>query len=132
MIGGTRTSSSSPASLALSLIFGAGQVVVGGAVAYRLLVRSEWRRLNIFALLLIALWFVTSGVTELFVSGMETAHNVRGVPGAASFAVWRGRADTVLVVISGSLVILFAIVLAVHQLRKLQRERRLAGDDPSK
>lgn len=121
MIGGVPTSS--PASLTLSLIFGAGQLVVGSGVAFRLLARSDWRRTNLFTLLLIALWFVASGLTELFVSGMETAHDLRGVPSAAGFTLWRGRADTALVAVSLALVILFLGVLAVRQLRRFERAR---------
>jgi len=74
-----------------------------------------------FALLLIALWFVASGMTELFVSGMETAHDLRGVPSAASFTLWRGRADAALTVASVILVIMFLVALAVHYLRRLER-----------
>lgn len=114
---------SSPASLVLSLIFGAAQVIVGGVVAYRLIARSEWRRLNLLMLLLIALWFVASGVTELFVSGMETAHGLRGVPSAAGFALWRGRADTALVVVSVALVGAFLVALIVRQVRRFERAR---------
>ena len=118
-IGGVPTSS--PASLVLSLIFGAAQVIVGGVVAYRLIARSEWRRLNLLMLLLIALWFVASGVTELFVSGMETAHGLRGVPSAAGFALWRGRADMALVVVSIALVGAFLVALIVRQVRRFER-----------
>ena len=129
-IGGTRTSS--PASLTLSLIFGAGQVIVGGAVAYRLFTHSEWRRLKLFALLLIALWFIASGVTELFVSGMETSHDVRGIPSAAGFALWRGRADTVLIAVSIILVAVFVVAIAVRQFRAFQWARHVPGDDRSR
>lgn len=127
MIGGTRTSS--PASLALSLIFGAGQIIVGGAVAYRLLTRSDWRQLNRFILLLIALWFVASGVTELFVSGMETSHVLHGVPSAADFAIWRGRADSALVAISAILAAIVVIAIAMHQVRRLGQVSHKSDDD---
>ena len=121
MIGGVPTSS--PASLVLSLLFGLVQLVVGAGVAYRLLLRSEWRRPNLFTLLLIALWFTVSGATELFVSGMETAHDLQGVPTAAGFTLWRGRADTALAAVTIVLAAVFVIALAVYQVRRFERAR---------
>ena len=47
-------------------------------------------------LLLIALWFVCSGLAELLVSGMEASRRLWGTPGAATFALWRARADAAL------------------------------------
>ncbi|MGH2517502.1 MAG: hypothetical protein ACRDHP_17770 [Ktedonobacterales bacterium] len=120
-IGGVPTSS--PVSLALSLVFGAGQLVVGAGVAYHLLARSEWRRPNRFLLLLIALWFVASGVTELFVSGMETAHGIAGAPSLAEFTLWRGRADTTLVVVSALLVAVLLSGVVVRRIHRIARGR---------
>lgn len=120
-IGGVPTSL--PVNLVLSLLFGAGQLLAGGAVAFRLLTRSEWRRLNHFTLLLIALWFVASGVTELFVSGMETLHDLRGTPTAAVSTLWRGRADTALIAVSGMLILVLLAALGIRQMRRLARVR---------
>lgn len=103
-----------PVSLVLSLLFGAAQVVVGGAVALRLLSRKPWRVGAPFFLLLICLWFVCSGFAELAVSGMEFARSVGGAPSARAVAVWRGRVDTLLllatVTLSLSLVARFVLV----------------------
>lgn len=112
-----------PVNLVLSLLFGAGQLIVGGVVALRLIVRSEWRHLNRFVLLLIALWFVASGVTELFVSGMEALRDLRGAPDAAVFALWRGRADTALLAVSGVVIVALLAVLGIQQARRLARAR---------
>ena len=112
-----------PVNVVLSLLFGAGQLIVGGAVAIRLIARSAWRRLNHFVLLLIALWFVASGVTELFVSGMEALRNLRGAPDAAVFALWRGRADMALLAVSGMLVVALLAALGIRQARQLARVR---------
>lgn len=60
-----------------------------------------------FVLLLIALWFVCSGLAELLVSGMEASRRLWGAPGTATFALWRGRADAALL----SATILLALAL---------------------
>ena len=104
-------------------MFGAGQVVVGGVVAYRLLAGAKWRQTNLFLLVLLALWFVASGLTELFVSGMETARDIRDTPSAAVFTLWRGRADAALVGVSIVLVATFLIAFATRRLRHLVRAR---------
>lgn len=66
-------------------------------------------------LLLIALWFVCSGLAELLVSGMEASRLLRETPDAATFALWRGRADAALLWAT----ILLALALVVYPL--LQR-----------
>lgn len=94
-----------PLNLVLSLIFGAGQVVVGAVIARYSLApvrRLEWRA----ALLsFVGLWFVLSGVIELFVSGMEASQRVNGAPSAATFALLRSQADATLFVASGLLAV---------------------------
>ncbi|HET9111021.1 MAG TPA: hypothetical protein VFN78_09375 [Ktedonobacterales bacterium] len=85
-----------PPNLVLSLIFGAGQIVVGAWLAWHTLHserRAQWRAaIPTFA----GLWFVVSGVVELFVSGMESSLRLTGAPSPAVFALWRSRADTTL------------------------------------
>lgn len=89
--------------LVLSLIFGLGQIVVGGLlIAHG---RSRWRQASIFLLLLAGTWCICSGAVELFVSGMESVQRISGVPDHATFSLWRGRADTVLVVATGLIVL---------------------------
>lgn len=67
-------------------------------------------------LLLIAAWFVCSGIAELIVSGMETWRKLSGAPSAASFALWRGRVDLALVAASA---LLLLCVIAYPLLRRL-------------
>lgn len=93
--------------LILSLVFGVGQVVAGLFVSRRLLANAPWRRPGSLTLLLLSCWFVASGLCELFVSGMEAAHTLAGAPTLATFEVWRGRADDLLLGVSGALVLLF-------------------------
>lgn len=100
--------------LALSLLFGAGQLLVGAAFVYRIVAHGEWRLPKWFLLLTIAGWFVASGATELFVSGMEVTHNIAGKPSLQVFRLWRARADTTLAVISVALVVVLAAFLTWH------------------
>lgn len=103
---------SSSISLALSLLFGVAQLGIGGAFVWHLLRRDRWRPLRGYFLLMIAAWFVCSGIAELIVSGMETTHRLWGAPAAASFAVWRGRVDVALAIASALLLVcLFAYPL---------------------
>ena len=99
-------------------MFAIVQIGVGGVAAQRILARGLWRRAGMFVLLLIALWFVCSGLTEVVVSGMEASRRLWGTPGAATFALWRGRADAALL----SATILLALALLAFPL--LQRVLR--------
>lgn len=103
--------------LVLSLIFGLGQVVVGLVVAWRLMAGKAWRRPSMLLLLTVSCWFVASGITELFVSGMETAQTVSGALSEATFALWRARADDLLLAASVALVVGFAVWYAALRLR---------------
>lgn len=103
--------------LVLSLIFGLGQVVVGLAVAWRLFASKAWRRPNMLILLAVSCWFVVSGITELFVSGMETAETVGGALSEATFALWRARADDLLLAASVVIAVGFAGWYAALRLR---------------
>lgn len=87
---------SMPLNLILSLVFGVGQMVVGGWLALHMLRQeNNWRKGVMFS---VGLWFVVSGVIELLVSGMETSQRLTGSPIASVFALWRTRADTALTV----------------------------------
>lgn len=89
----------SPVNLALSLLFGVGQIVVGALfIAHGW---NRWRRAGVFLLALVGAWFICSGVIELFVSGMETLQRLSGVPDHAIFSLWRERADTALAIATG-------------------------------
>lgn len=94
----------STVNLVLSLVFGVGQIVVGSLlVAHG---RNRWRRAGVFVLMLAGAWFVCSGIIELFVSGMESLQHLSGMPGRATFSLWRGRADTALVVATGAILLI--------------------------
>jgi type IV secretory pathway VirB2 component (pilin) len=80
--------------LALSLLFGVGQIIVGGALVLN--GRRQWRRAGVLLMMLAGTWFVCSGTIELFVSGMESVQRLSGVPDSATFSLWRGRADGLL------------------------------------
>ena len=92
-----------PINLALSLVFGLGQIVVGGWLAVYPLARQRYLQWRQGLMMFVGLWFVVSGVVELVVSGMETSQRLTGAPGAVAFALWRGRADTALFVASALL-----------------------------
>lgn len=94
--------------LVLSLLFGVGQIVVGSLLVSH--GRRGWRRAGNFVLMLVGAWFVCSGAIELFVSGMETLQRVSGVPDPAMFSLWRGRADTVLAIATGVILLIGALV----------------------
>jgi hypothetical protein len=97
-------------SLVLSLLFGVGQIGAGCLlVAHG---RRRWRRGGVFVLMLVGIWFVCSGATELFVSGMEACQQIGVGPDTATFILWRGRADTLLAVATG-IILLSGILIAV-------------------
>jgi hypothetical protein len=114
----------SPVSLVLSLAFGVGQVIVGLGVARWVLLARRWRKASLFVLLLLALWFVCSGIAELFVSGMETLRLITRWPALAAFTLWRGRADAALL---AATVVLLAALLAHAAVSLVSRRRRPAG-----
>ena len=100
----------SPVNLALSLLFGVGQIVVGALfLAHG---RNRWRRAGVFLLMLAGAWCICSGVIELFVSGMESVQRLSGSPDQATFSLWRGRADTGLAIATG-LILLIGLVGAL-------------------
>lgn len=100
------------------------QLGIGGAVARHLLRRDRWRPARGYFLLLIAAWFVCSGIAELIVSGMETWRRLWSAPSAASFALWRGRVDLALVVASA---LLLLCLIAYPVLRRLPAAGHDAG-----
>ncbi len=96
-------------SLALSLLFAVGQVLLGGIVALRIARSGRWRTVAQYVLMLVAVWFIASGVCELLVSGMEMARHVSGHPSATAFAAWRSQIDLALVIVTCGLVVLVAL-----------------------
>lgn len=112
-----RHATSPPLSLALSLLFGAGQLVIGGLVAWRIARSGRWRIFGQYLLMLVALWFVWSGISELLVSGMEAARDIFGHPSAAHFAAWRAPIDAALLVVSCVLAVALALYPIAIRLR---------------
>lgn len=114
-----------PINLILSLVFGVGQIVVGAWLAWHSLQserRPHWRAALLIA---VGLWFIVSGVIELFVSGMETSQRLTGAPGAGQFALWRSRADTTLFAFSAALA--FGLVVYALAVPLTKRLRAVSG-----
>ena len=103
--------------LAFSLLFGFGQLGLGVLFIRRIAARGMWRDPKWFLLLVIAAWFVMSGLAEIFVSGMEVSRRLSGHPSARSFHLWRGRADTLLAIYSGVLLLALVVFLLRWRLR---------------
>jgi len=104
-------------SLALSLLFGAGQLVIGGIVALRIARTGRWRAFGQYLLMLVALWFTFSGLSELLVSGTEAVRAITMHPSAAVFASWRSRIDGALLVVSACLAVALALYPLAIRLR---------------
>jgi hypothetical protein len=86
----------------------------------------RWRRTGVFVAMLAGAWFVCSGAIELFVSGMEVAQRLVHVPSPAAFALWRGRADTLLLIATIALALIGLGYAIAHRTGLLDRlDRRL-------
>lgn len=94
-----------PINLVLSLVFGLGQLAIGGWLAWYSLARTRRGQWRIAILLFAGLWLMVSGAIELFVSGMETSQRLAGSPNMATFTMLRGRADGVLFAVTAVLLI---------------------------
>ncbi|WIG57347.1 MAG: hypothetical protein OJF49_000091 [Ktedonobacterales bacterium] len=106
--------------LILSLLFGFGQLIIGGILALRM---RRWHTFRIFVLFIVSLWFVGSGTTEIIVSGMETCQRLIGTPDASTFTLWRGRADAALLAFTVAL----SIFLCTHPIRSRLFSARTGG-----
>lgn len=98
-------SGSIPPNLILSLVFGAGQIVVGGGLAWYGLAPARWRQWRAVLAGAAGVWFFVSGVCELIVSGMELSRQLGGGPSAAVFMRMRGLADGALFAATGALAV---------------------------
>lgn len=114
-------SGSIPPNLILSLIFGVGQIVVGGGLAWYGLAPRRWGQWRSVLAGAAGVWFFVSGVCELIVSGMEVSRLLGGGPSAEVFAQTRGLADSALFAATGALAVgllLYVTVMAVMVRRK--------------
>jgi len=117
-----------PLNLILSLVFGMGQVAVGAWLAWHSLQSERRPRWRAALLIAVGLWFIVSGVIELFVSGMETSQRLTGVPAAGVFALWRSRADAALFALSAALALGLVAYALIYPLMKRVRMASRAED----
>jgi hypothetical protein len=117
-------SGSIPPNLILSLIFGAGQIVVGGGLAWYGLTPARWRQWRAVLAGAAGVWFFVSGVCELIVSSMELSRSLGDGPSAAVFTQTRGLADSALFLVTGALAVaLLAYFIAMTVLGRRAPER---------
>lgn len=108
-----------PPNLILSLVFGVGQIVVGGGLAWYGLAPRRWRQWRAVLAGAVGLWFFVSGVCELIVSGLEVSQRLGGGPSAVEFAQARGLADDILFTATAALAVgLAAYFIAMAVMRR--------------
>lgn len=98
-----------PAALAVSLLFGVGQLVVGALLVGRGLRGGRWQRLSVYVATVLGVWLACSGLVELYVSGLALASLGWGMPSPRDLAHWRQRADDVLLGATGVLALLLLL-----------------------
>jgi hypothetical protein len=109
--------------LILSLVFGVGQIAVGGGLAWYGLAPARWRQWRPVLAGVAGAWFFVSGVCELIISGMELSRGLGGGPSAAAFAQARALADGALFAATGAL----AVGLAAYLIARALIDRRTPG-----
>jgi hypothetical protein len=114
----------SPVMLAISLIFGVGQIAVGAGLVIRGLRGGRWRRLGIYATMVLGAWFMCSGAVELFVSALTATSDAWGQPTSGILARLRADGDVGLVWASLALVALACLYpVWLFWLRRAPRHR---------
>jgi hypothetical protein len=121
-------SSTSGASLLISLVFGVGQCVVGVALVLRAARRGRWRRFGIFVSGMLGAWAICSGLAELVVSGYALSMASGGSVAQHALEDVRRTADTSLLIASGALVLL----LCVYPLWVYIAQHRTPASSPSR
>ena len=81
------------ANLYLSLVFGAGQVIIGAAMALFVTRKRRWQKMTHALLAFIGIWFAFSGITELIVSGAEVLARIAHTLSLAGASHLRAQAD---------------------------------------
>lgn len=123
-----------PAALAISLLFGVGQLAVGALLVGRGLRDGRWRRLRGYVVMLLGVWLACSGLVELYVSALALASLGWGLPTPRDLDRWRQRADAILLGATGLLALLLLLYPAWWRLRSRSGAQPAALDesvDPS-
>ncbi|HEX6776678.1 MAG TPA: hypothetical protein VF099_00680 [Ktedonobacterales bacterium] len=102
--------------LYLSLAFGAGQVIVGAAMALFVTRKRRWQKMTLALLAFIGTWFAFSGITELIVSGAEVLARTGHTLSIASASHLRSQADQAFLIASLILLTLGAAYLLLARL----------------
>lgn len=117
-------SSSIPPNLIASLVFGVGQIGVGGWLAWVELAPRKWRDWRAVLAGAAGVWFFVSGVCELIVSGMEVSRISGGGPSLETYNATRALADGALFVVTAALLVSLAVYFVTRAVRA-----RAAGSD---
>ena len=120
-----------PPNLIASLVFGVGQIVVGGGLAWFELAPRKWRDWRAILAGAAGVWFFVSGVCELIVSGMEVSRIAGVGPSVATYQTARGVADGALLAVTVALVAGLAAYGVIWALR-LRHAPRSAESEGSR
>lgn len=97
------------ADLIFSVLAGVAQLVLGAVLVARGIRRPRVRQFAVYALALLGVWLIASGVAECCVSGLLLSARLSREPGQGPVAIIRPIADTTLFVITGVLLGLLAL-----------------------
>lgn len=100
--------------LAISLLFGLGQIVAGAVLVWRLLAARRWTHRNRVIGALAGIWLLVSGGGECLVAGAEALHRA-GIPAL------RAHVDAVLLGVTVALFVALAAYLLVMRAARLDR-----------
>ena len=102
--------------LYISLAFGAGQIIVGAAMALFVTRKRRWQKMTLALLAFIGIWFAFSGITELVVSGAEVLARTGHTLSITSASHLRAQADQAFLIASLILLALGAVYLLLARL----------------
>jgi branched-subunit amino acid ABC-type transport system permease component len=118
--------------LYLSLAFGAGQVIIGAAMALFVTRKRRWQKMTHALLAFIGIWFAFSGITELIVSGAEVLARTGHTLSAAEASHLRAQADQAFLIASLTLLAVGAAYLLLARLgfhRQSSKSTRTATEE---